>query len=70
MAERRVSLTRAAFELIAQTIRELPSFDVEIGGQATDCVRFSCITARFSQALHTTNPRFDAGRFERACNGR
>lgn len=61
-------MSRKDFRLIAEVIRSLPSFDVKELDNA-DCVRFSAIVARFSDALATTNSQFDAGRFARACNG-
>jgi len=62
-------MSRKDFRLIAETIRNLPSFDV-ISLHHTDCVRFSAIVARFAEALRTTNPRFNADRFINACNGK
>jgi hypothetical protein len=59
-------LSRSSFCLVAQTIRELPSFEC----QASDVVRHSAIVARFADALAGTNPRFDRTRFENACNGK
>jgi hypothetical protein len=48
-------MTRKDFRLIAETIRNLPSFDV-ISLDHADCVRFSAIVARFAEALRQTNP--------------
>lgn len=63
------TMTRKDFQMIAQVIRSLPSFDVKSLDDA-DCVRFSAIIARFAEALANTNPRFNRSRFENACNGR
>ena len=61
-------MTRKDFVLIAETIKQLlPSFDQPTD---SDVVRFSAIVARFTDALATTNPRFNRARFERACNGK
>jgi hypothetical protein len=60
-------MTRKDFVLIAETIKQLPSFDQPAD---SDVVRFSAIVARFTEALATTNPRFNRARFERACNGK
>jgi hypothetical protein len=60
-------LSRQDFCLIAQTIRELPSFECD---QDADAVRFSAIVERFASALASTNPRFDRQRFVAACNGK
>ena len=62
-------MTRKDFQLIAETVRNLPSFDV-ISLDNADCVRFSVLVSRLAEALRTTNPRFDAERFINACNGR
>jgi hypothetical protein len=60
-------LSRQDFCLIAQVIKELPSFECE---QDNDVVRHSAIVERFAQALATTNSRFDRQRFIAACNGK
>lgn len=60
-------MTRKDFVLIAETIKQLPSFDQPAD---RDVVRFSAIVAQFTDALATTNPRFNRARFERACNGK
>jgi hypothetical protein len=60
-------MTRKDFVLIAETIKQLPSFDQPAD---SDVVRFSAIVARFTEALATTNPRFNRARFEKACNGK
>ena len=60
-------MTRKDFNLIAEVICLLPSFECE---QDSDVVRHSAIVARFSEALATTNPNFDAQRFAAACNGK
>jgi hypothetical protein len=66
-------MTRKDFNLIAETIRLLPSFDTyQQDGQLypTDVVNHSAVCRRFAEALRTTNPRFDADRFIAACNGK
>ena len=61
-------MTRKDFNLIAETIRLLPSF--ETGPEHCDMVRFDVICNRFAEALATTNPRFYKDRFITACNGK
>lgn len=64
-------MNRREFELIAEVIRNLPSFDTPqkpMGG--VDVVRFDCLVNRFADALRTTNPRFNRERFITACNGK
>ena len=66
-------MTRKDFNLIAETIRQLPSFDlppINSWGQHFDAVRFDALCNRFAEALATTNPRFDKDRFVAACNGK
>jgi hypothetical protein len=64
-------MTRRDFVLIAQTIRQLPSFDARDGGQnVSDVVRFDALVSRFADSLRETNPRFDRDRFVAACNGK
>jgi hypothetical protein len=65
--QKRGNMTRKDFVLIAETIKQLPSFDVPAD---SDVVRFSALVARFADALATTNPRFNRARFEKACNGK
>jgi hypothetical protein len=60
-------MSRKDFQLIADVIRLLPSFECS---QAGDVVRHCAIVARFSESLATTNPRFDAQRFADVCNGK
>jgi hypothetical protein len=60
-------MSRKDFVLLAQTIRELPSFETT---QDADVVRFAAIVERFASALASTNPRFDRQRFMAACNGK
>ena len=60
-------MTRKDFVLIAETIKQLPSFEQPAD---SDVVRFSAVVARFADALATTNPHFNRARFERACNGK
>ena len=47
-------MSRKDFQLIADVIRLLPSFECS---QAGDVVRHSAIVARFVESLATTNPR-------------
>lgn len=66
-------MTRKDFNLIAETIRLLPSFETyERDGKLypTDVVNFSAICHRFAEALRQTNPRFNPDRFINACNGK
>jgi hypothetical protein len=66
-------MSRKDFRLIAETIRLLPSFETyQHDGKLypTDVVNFDAICRRFAEALHTTNPRFNAERFIAACNGK
>jgi hypothetical protein len=51
-------LTRCCFQFIADTIKTI-DFDT-----LNDRDR---VIAEFTDALHSTNPRFDSQRFERAC---
>ena len=60
-------MSRKHFQLIADVIRLLPSFECS---QAGDVVRHSAIVARFAEALKKTNPRFDPERFADVANGR
>lgn len=59
-------MSRKDFRLIAETIKLLPSTDVN----GVDSVRFDALCARFADALATTNPRFNRERFIAACNGK
>ena len=59
-------MSRKDFQLIAEVIRLLPSFECSRAG---DVVRHSAIVARFAERLACTNPRFDAQRFVDVCNG-
>lgn len=64
-------MTRKDFRLIAETIKLLPSFDLppmDNWGSHSDAVRFDVIVHRFTEALRTTNPRFNTDRFINACN--
>jgi hypothetical protein len=66
-------MTRKDFNLIAETIRLLPSFETyQQDGTLypTDVVRFDTVARRFAEALRSTNPRFNPDRFVNACNGR
>ena len=60
------SMSRKDFNLIAETIKLMPSFDVN----GTDTIRFDVVVNCFAEALRSTNPRFDTQRFVAACNGR
>jgi hypothetical protein len=60
-------MSRKDFNLIAETIKSLPSFSTP---NSDDAVRFSAIVAKFAEALASTNPRFDKDRFAAACNGK
>ena len=65
-------MTRKDFNLVAETIRLLPSFETyEQDGKlySTDVVNFSAVCRRFAEALATTNPRFNPDQFISACNG-
>ena len=66
-------MTRKDFNLIAETIRLLPSFETfQADGKLypTDVVNFDALCRRFAEALATTNPRFNTDRFVTACNGK
>jgi len=66
-------MTRKDFQLIAETIRLLPSFETfEQSGEGypTDVVNVQTVCRRFAESLAMTNPRFNAERFINACNGR
>jgi hypothetical protein len=70
-------MTRKDFNLIAETIRQLPSFTAYVHLKpvnsttiAGDAVRFDALCHRFAEALATTNPRFKRERFIAACNGK
>ena len=64
-------MTRKDFNLIAETIRLLPSFEHGLkAGSATDVVTFDVLCHSFAEALATTNPRFNTHRFIAACNGK
>jgi hypothetical protein len=63
-------MTRKDFNLIAETIRLLPSFTAYVHLKPVnstaivgDAVRFDALCNRFAEALATTNPRFDKDRF-------
>ena len=56
-------MTRKDFELIAETIRNL---SVTTDPLLADAIR-STVADQFADALASTNPRFDRGRFIRAC---
>jgi hypothetical protein len=60
-------MSRKDFQLIAEVIRLLPSFECS---QASDVVRHSSIVARFSERLASTNPQFNTQRFADVCNGK
>jgi hypothetical protein len=63
--------------LIAETIRLLPSFTAHVQLKPVnsttivgDAARFDALCHRFAEALATTNPRFKRERFIAACNGK
>jgi hypothetical protein len=68
------SMTRKDFNLIAETIRQLPSFETfQADGKLypTDAVNFDALCHRFAETLATTNPRFNKDHlFIAACNGK
>ncbi len=59
-------MSRKDFQLIADAIKTLPSFDQN----GVDMVRFDALCSRMADALASTNPRFDRDRFVAACNGK
>ena len=70
-------MTRKHFNLIAETIRLLPSFTASVHLKPVnsttivgDAVRFDALCHRFAEVLATTNPRFNTDRFIAACNGK
>jgi hypothetical protein len=66
-------MTRKDFNLIAETIRLLPSFELGTDvarGPEGEVVRFTALCHRFAEALATTNQRFNTDRFIAACNGK
>jgi hypothetical protein len=66
-------MSRKDFRLIAETIRSLSSFETyQQDGKLYPCdvVNFDAICRRFAETLRTTNPRFNAEGFLRACNGK
>lgn len=70
---RGAKMTRKDFNLIAETIRLLPSFETrQEDGMRYPCdvVNFDAVCRRFAEALATTNPRFNKDRFIAACNGK
>jgi len=62
-------MSRKDFQLIAETIKQLPSFTTT-NPACADAVRFDAIVSSFADALRSTNPRFDRERFVSACNGK
>ena len=54
-------MTRKDFELIASTIRNMPSHAASLRTARESCAR------AFADALGATNPRFDKARFLKAC---
>ena len=62
-------MSRKDFQLIAETLRTLPSFTT-INPACSDVVRFDVLVNQFADALRSTNPRFDRERFVSACNGK
>ena len=66
-------MTRKDFNLIAETIRLLPSFEAyQHDGNIypTDVVNFSAVCRRFAEALRTTAPGSAPTTFINACNGK
>jgi hypothetical protein len=65
-------MTRKDFQLIAETIRTMPTFEAtaQADGPEIEVLRFSALCNRFAEELATTNPRFDKDRFIAACNGK
>jgi hypothetical protein len=60
-------MSRAHFQLIAETIKSLSSTDTT---EVCDVVRHSAIVAAFAQALKATNPAFNAERFQDVATGK
>lgn len=60
-------MTRKHFQLIADVIRLLPSFECSEAGEV---VRRSAIVTRFTEALKETNSRFNAQRFTDVATGK
>ena len=65
-------MTRKDFNLIAEVIRTMPTFDAtaQADGPEIEVLRFSALYHRFAEALATTNPKFNKDRFIAACNGK
>lgn len=67
------TMSRKDFNLIAETIRLLPSFEThQADGKLYPCevVNFCAVVSRFAEALRQTNPSFNTQRFINACNGK
>ena len=62
-------MSRKDFQLIAETIKQLPSFTTN-DPTCADAVRFDVVVNQFADALRSTNPRFDRERFIAVCNGK
>jgi hypothetical protein len=60
-------MSRKDFNLIAETLRTMPSFSTT---ECADVVRFDAMVSRMADALATTNSRFDRSRFIAACTGK
>jgi hypothetical protein len=60
-------MSRKDFNLIAETLRTMPSFSTK---ECTDVVRFDAMVSRMADALATTNSKFDRTRFIAACGGK
>ena len=68
-------MSRAHFQLIADTIKQLPSFSIRTYEgkkvpQCEDAVRFDTVCSCFADALSSTNPQFKRERFLDACKGK
>jgi hypothetical protein len=66
-------MTKQEFELIEETIRLLPSFDVRDYshslGNLEVCL-WDAVVSRFAEALGAAYPRFNKDRFVAGCHGR
>jgi len=63
-------MTRKDFQLIADAVRQLRTFeahDAELSEDVAHAVRWSSVADTLASALATTNPRFDRDRFLEAC---
>ena len=63
-------MTRKDFQLIADVVRNLRTFearDAEMSEDVAHAVRWTTVADKLASALATTNPRFDRERFIEAC---